>query len=175
MYVQVGTKRNKLRWTLSDCGNSSRNDWLLVIHELQWTKPHYCIVIPKNQPTLVDLHELCVFYLRRWELRETAISDTEEHYMSGGGALLVIPRTSVSDTGRYSCTAVNSAGSLRLDIHLQVQAPLSAHLTPTLLTATLGQPASFHCSKSGHYFHSLLSLYTILVCFFNFIDTKSLL
>ncbi|KAG8327856.1 hypothetical protein J6590_009659 [Homalodisca vitripennis] len=69
--------------------------------------------------------------------------------MSGNGALLVIPRASVSDSGRYSCIASNTAGSSRLDVNLQVQAPLAAHVTPTLLTAALGQPAAFHCTISG--------------------------
>lgn len=128
-------------------------------HDLQRTKTALSHCTFKESTHSLDSHELCVLYLCRWELHETPISDTEDHYMTGGGALLVIPRTSVSDTGRYTCTAANSAGSLRLDIHLQVQAPLSAHLTPSLLTATLGQPASFHCSKSGMYLH----LYPFLI------------
>lgn len=131
----------------------------MVSHDLQRTKTALSHCTSKESTHSLDSHELCVLYLCRWELHETPISDTEDHYMTGGGALLVIPRTAVSDTGRYTCTAANSAGSLRLDIHLQVQAPLSAHLTPSLLTATLGQPASFHCSKSGMYLH--------LIPFFN--------
>ncbi|XP_054281240.1 cell adhesion molecule Dscam2-like [Macrosteles quadrilineatus] len=100
--------------------------------------------------TTLQEEERCCSYLElRWEWQDTPVSDNEHHYITGGGALLVIPRASVSDSGRYSCMASNSAGSSRLDINLQVQAPLSAHVTPSILTAALGQPAAFHCSKAG--------------------------
>ena len=77
------------------------------------------------------------------------ITESEQCYTAGGGSLLVLPRPRATDSGRYVCVASNSVGSSRLEITLLVYAPLSAHLSPSVLTAALGQPAHFQCRPSG--------------------------
>ncbi|PSN53675.1 Down syndrome cell adhesion molecule-like protein Dscam2 [Blattella germanica] len=74
----------------------------------------------------------------------------EQRYTVGGRGLLVFPRARSHDSGRYLCIATNSAGSSRLEITLLVTSPLSARVSPALLTAALGQTARFSCTVAGH-------------------------
>lgn len=77
------------------------------------------------------------------------ITENEQRYTAAGGSLLVLPRPRASDSGRYICVASNSVGSSRLEISLLVYSPLAAHISPSILTAALGQPAHFQCRPSG--------------------------
>jgi Immunoglobulin I-set domain. len=74
----------------------------------------------------------------------------EQRYTAGSRGLLVLPRARPHDSGRYLCIATNSAGSSRLEITLLVSSPLSARVSPALLTAALGQSARFSCTIAGH-------------------------
>nr|CAD7402190.1 unnamed protein product [Timema cristinae] len=84
----------------------------------------------------------------RWEFGGSPVPEDEQRYTSGG--LLIIPRARPHDSGRYTCTASNPAGNSRLDVSLLVSWPLSARVSPALLTAGLGQPAQMTCTTTGH-------------------------
>nr|CAD7441248.1 unnamed protein product [Timema bartmani] len=103
----------------------------------------------------------------RWEFGGSPVPEDEQRYTSGG--LLIIPRARPHDSGRYTCTASNPAGNSRLDVSLLVSWPLSARVSPALLTAgldsnsicyvyvtptnyqcALGQPAQLTCTTTGH-------------------------
>nr|CAD7426255.1 unnamed protein product [Timema monikensis] len=71
----------------------------------------------------------------RWEFGGSPVPEDEQRYTSGG--LLIIPRARPHDSGRYTCTASNPAGNSRLDVSLLVSWPLSARVSPALLTAGL--------------------------------------
>ena len=83
----------------------------------------------------------------RWEASGQPLVEDEHRYAAG--PLLVLPRARPQDSGRYTCVASNVAGSARLDANLVVTTPLSARVTPSQVTAALGQPASFTCSPAG--------------------------
>ncbi|GLG97376.1 Protein sidekick [Gryllus bimaculatus] len=86
--------------------------------------------------------------LRRWEVDGAPLAGDEQRYAVGG--LLVLPRARPAHSARYTCEASNAAGSARLELSLLVSAPLGARVQPPLLTAALGQPATFSCAAAGH-------------------------
>lgn len=63
--------------------------------------------------------------------------------------VLIISHVQTADAGVYSCEAINSMGSFRVETQLIVTASLSALVYPQKQTVNLGESATLNCVVSG--------------------------
>ncbi|XP_061739556.1 hemicentin-1 [Nerophis ophidion] len=85
-----------------------------------------------------------------WYKDGQRISQDEGLRLSTNGWRLVIPRTQVSDTGRFQCVATNEAGEHEKDFNVIIHVPPSIRTTGTADRAVvLHKPISLECISSG--------------------------
>nr|XP_061831771.1 hemicentin-1-like isoform X1 [Nerophis lumbriciformis] len=85
-----------------------------------------------------------------WYKDGQRISQDEGLRLATNGWRLVIPRTQVSDTGRFQCVATNEAGEHEKDFNVIIHVPPSIRTTGTADRAVvLHKPISLECISSG--------------------------
>lgn len=99
----------------------------------------------------------------------SSASHSHHHHLSGGGGANNGASSSIghrqrvsvvdgtlrftavhqSDAGQYVCTCANSEGTERLELNLDVIAPLTAHIQPVHQTIDLGKSTELVCTIGG--------------------------
>uniref|UniRef100_A0A8D2KTM3 Hemicentin 1 n=1 Tax=Varanus komodoensis TaxID=61221 RepID=A0A8D2KTM3_VARKO len=66
-----------------------------------------------------------------------------------GGRILALTSAQISDTGRYTCVAVNAAGENQRDIDLRVHVPPSIMGEEQNVSVVMGEDLELHCQSSA--------------------------
>ncbi|XP_068691047.1 inactive tyrosine-protein kinase 7-like [Montipora foliosa] len=68
---------------------------------------------------------------------------------NGDSSILVIEKVEVSDSGEYSCQALNKAGSASSSVDIEIRAAPVVYVSPQNQTVVEGQTTNINCKASG--------------------------